>query len=570
MAHQKQSAPKRAENAREKSPKGAHWSGLELYQTIVEHMAEAVAITVGDERVYVNPAYLRIHGLTDASEVLGKSMSLFMDADSRRAVNEARNARLRGEDVPLTIEYRIQRPDGERRVLEVTPANITYEGQPASLALIRDITARTRNVERLQMGNVIAENMAEGVSVAVGTERVYVSKAFAEIHGLEDEEEAIGQPIDQFIVSEDSGRVLNLWLARQRGEQVPDRVEYRIRRMTGEERVVETSTATITYQGQPAVLGIIRDITDRKVAEGQLAQSVELYQALFDRVPIGIGIADMEGNLITLNDAMLRPGGYTKEDIRQIGNVAFLYTNPQERAEALRLASEQGYLLHHEVLFKRKDGTSYDASLSLSPVTINGQPCWQAMVEDITERKRSAAALLQSEDLYRTVAENMAEGVSIAVDGKRIYVNKALLDIYGLDDASQALGKGIEAFMVPEIQQRVREEGIVRQNGGSAPSVLECRAVRTDGVERILEVTGTPITYQSQAAVLSIIRDVTEARQVAAALEQSEDLYRSVAENMTNGVSIAANGIRLYANQAFLNIHGLQSVSEAVGSGVEL
>ena len=323
-----------------------------MYQTIVEHMAEGVAITVEDERVYVNPAYLRIHGLTDASEVLGKSMSLFMDADSRRAANKARDARLRGEDAPETIEYRIQRPDGEQRVLEVTPTAIIYEGQPASLALIRDVTARTCDREQLLMGGVVADNMAEGVSVAVGTTRVYVNRAFTEIHGIEDESEAIGQPIDQFIIPEDKERILDMWQARQRGAQVPDRVEYRVRRVDGVERTVETSTTTITYQGQPAVLGIIRDITDRKQA---------------------------------------------------------------------------------------------------------------------------AAALQQSEELYRNVAEKMAEGLSISVDGIRVYVNKALSDIYGLDDPSQLIGKTVVHNLAPEDRQRALDRTLARQRGGFLPVTTEYR-----------------------------------------------------------------------------------------------
>ncbi|MBL8090926.1 MAG: PAS domain S-box protein, partial [Anaerolineales bacterium] len=43
-------------------------------------------------------------------------------------------------------------------------------------------------------------------------------------------------------------------------------------------------------------------------------QNEEQYRALFENVPIGIGLADTEGNLITFNDAMLKPGGYTREE----------------------------------------------------------------------------------------------------------------------------------------------------------------------------------------------------------------------------------------------------------------
>jgi PAS domain S-box-containing protein len=510
MADQKRSAPKRTENAREKSPEGTIWGELELYRTIAEHIAEGVSIVVGDQQVYVNPAYLRIHGLTDASQAIGKSMGMFMDADSLKTMQKARELRLQGEKAPATFEYQIQRPDGEQRVLEVTPAAITYEGKPATLALIRDVTVRTRNMEQLQIGNVIAENMAEGVSVAVGTERVYVNKAFAEIHGLEDESEAIGQRIDQFIVSEDSERVLDMWLAMQRGEEVPDRLEYRIRRVNDEERVVEASTAIIAYQGQRAVLAIIRDITDRKLAEGQLAQSVELYQALFDRVPVGIGIADIEGNLITFNDSMLQPGGYTAEDILRIGNVAHLYADPQERAESLQLAREQGYLFHHVVQFKRKDGGTYDASLSLSPVTINGKQCWQAMVEDITETRQVTAALEQSEELYRSVAENMTNGVSIAANGIRLYANQAFLDIHGLQRVSDAVGKGIGSFFTAEYQQSVLERQKTLEAGGGNSQSIGRQILRPDGQIRDIEVVTTAITYRNKPSFLSLYLDVTD------------------------------------------------------------
>ena len=52
--------------------------------------------------------------------------------------------------------------------------------------------------------------------------------------------------------------------------------------------------------------------------------SEEQYRILFQNVPIGIGLADINGNLIEFNDAMLKPGGYKREDIEAIGNVAAL------------------------------------------------------------------------------------------------------------------------------------------------------------------------------------------------------------------------------------------------------
>ncbi len=152
-------------------------------------------------------------------------------------------------------------------------------------------------------------------------------------------------------------------------------------------------------------------------------ESPGLFRALFEQAPIGIGIADMEGNFIEFNDARLKPGEYTREDILKIKNVANLYFDPEEREKALEIASKQGFLDNFEVRFKRKDGTPYYTRMSLTRITFKGNPCWQAVVEDITEQK-------QAEEEIKRLAlavSNVADGVCIsAIDGNIQYVNAAV------------------------------------------------------------------------------------------------------------------------------------------------
>jgi two-component system cell cycle sensor histidine kinase/response regulator CckA len=113
------------------------------------------------------------------------------------------------------------------------------------------------------------------------------------------------------------------------------------------------------------------------------------YRDLFYHAPIGLGIADLEGRLLAFNDAILRPGRYTREDIERLGNVALLYADEADRDRVLGLARSQGFVWREEVRFRRKDGTSYDALISLSPVEFGGRRCWYSAVEDITDHKRS-------------------------------------------------------------------------------------------------------------------------------------------------------------------------------------
>jgi PAS domain S-box-containing protein len=119
-----------------------------------------------------------------------------------------------------------------------------------------------------------------------------------------------------------------------------------------------------------------------------LELSGQSFKAIFDSALVGMGVADMQGNLLAFNDAMLEPGGYTREDIHVLGNVAHLYASREERERVLSRVRTQGYVFREEVQFRRKDGTAYDTLLTLSPVRFMGRPCLYATVEDVTEQKR--------------------------------------------------------------------------------------------------------------------------------------------------------------------------------------
>ncbi len=144
--------------------------------------------------------------------------------------------------------------------------------------------------------------------------------------------------------------------------------------------------------------------------ERALRESEEKFRVLFEAAPVGLGVTDMSGKIIAFNEAILRPGGYTPEDMEATETVAELYFDPEERNRALQLLQEQGAVRQLEVKFKRKDGTPYDALLSLRPVTIQDIPHLQAVVEDMTERNKVAGELVRLERL-RALGE-MSAGVS--------------------------------------------------------------------------------------------------------------------------------------------------------------
>jgi PAS domain S-box-containing protein len=136
----------------------------------------------------------------------------------------------------------------------------------------------------------------------------------------------------------------------------------------------------------------------------------EPYKTLFEDALLGLGVADMEGNLLVFNNAMLQPGEYTREDILQIGNVARLYSNSADRDRILGIARAKGHVWREAVQFRRKDGSSYDTLITLVPVRFRGRLCWYATVEDVTEQKRAEEKRVQLEAQLRQAQKMEALG----------------------------------------------------------------------------------------------------------------------------------------------------------------
>ncbi|HXI19210.1 MAG TPA: ATP-binding protein, partial [Chloroflexota bacterium] len=78
------------------------------------------------------------------AELIGKSITTFVHPADRAMLRERAERRQRGEDVPSVYEYRIVRPSGEERTVEISATAILYDEQSASLAIVRDITERKR------------------------------------------------------------------------------------------------------------------------------------------------------------------------------------------------------------------------------------------------------------------------------------------------------------------------------------------------------------------------------------------------------------------------------------------
>jgi PAS domain S-box-containing protein len=152
--------------------------------------------------------------------------------------------------------------------------------------------------------------------------------------------------------------------------------------------------------------------------EAELRTELLRYRELFEYAPIGIVQTTVEGKILKANPAMADILGYDPldNDSGGIGNIVEkLYAQPEKRQQLLELALDREELFNYETQFRRKDGEIITCRLHLRVVRgENGNVRFlESFVEDITDRKKTAVALLESEKLYRGIFENTGAGTII-------------------------------------------------------------------------------------------------------------------------------------------------------------
>ncbi len=195
------------------------------------------------------------------------------------------------------------------------------------------------------------------------------------------------------------------------GRQFVD--EYRIIRPDGEERVIN-SVAEVHFdkEGKANRLeGTVHDITERKQAEEALRESEVKYRALVDSSIDGIVVVWGEEILLVNQEMVMMFGCQSRDEM--VGHSFTEFVSPEYRELMAERGPtrEKGQSVSNRYEFKalRRDGTHFDAELSVNLITYEDGVARQGVVRDITERKRAEEALKQKEMELRNKTKNLEE-----------------------------------------------------------------------------------------------------------------------------------------------------------------
>lgn len=442
------------------------------------------------------------------------------------------------------------------------------DGKPialrGTLQDVSDLTAAERALEgQVKLTRQILESMLDGFIIANVDGRILEANAAAcELLGFTRDEmlEATVMSLDRGA----SSTAIKERLRMRARTGASGRFETKMQRKDGSLVSVEVSVVPMDTPEGMRLAAFLRDVTDRLLWEAALRESEGRYRALFENSPVGIGVVDENGDFVEFNDAILEPGGYTRQDITRIGNVAELYFDPSERDRILTRLSEQGFLRQQQTHFRRKDGGPYHASLSINPVTIGGRSHLLAIVEDITVRSHAEQLLRESEQRYRSLFEDSHDAVYVTTtDGTFVDVNSAALRLFGYDRSELREVNARDLYVDPARREAFQEEIAAHGSVREFPVWLR----RKDGAVRECVLTST-VRRTHQGEVIGyqgIVRDVTEHRRADAALRASEERYRTLVELSPDGIAVHRDGRIVFANHAAAALVGADGASDLVG-----
>jgi len=235
-------------------------------------------VTETGETLYANRALLEIYGYETLEELQSTSTRERYTPQAYAEHLVRRHRRQRGEYVPPNYEISIIRKDGEVRHLEVFRKEVIWDGKRQFQVLYNDITERRLAEQALReseiMYSALVNQSLDGIIIIQDEVIKFINRAFANMTGYR-EEELLGMPFQSVVAPEDRDWVTERHRRRMAGEAVPSVYETRLMCKDGTLLFVEVSAGLSEYQGRPANLTYLHNITKRKQTEEELKRSHE-------------------------------------------------------------------------------------------------------------------------------------------------------------------------------------------------------------------------------------------------------------------------------------------------------
>jgi len=407
-------------------------------------------------------------------------------------------------------------------------------GRVTSLAIFgRDVTtyrlmeeARRESEKKYRL---LVENASEVVLVAQDGLIRFVNRIAFDLIGYHPIE-LIGKPFSAYLHPEDRETVAVRHMKRMKGEEPPPVYPFRVIDKGGESKWVEIKAVRIDWEGKPATLNFLWEITERKRAEDALKQSEARLRSIIEHSNEMFFYHDTNHQLLYASPQSEVIFDYAPDEARRkwtdfITDSPLNQTGIELTERAIQTGERQGpYLLE----LRRKDGGIVVLEIDESPVKdASGKVvAISGAARDVTRQKRAEQALQEEKERLRILVEKSPWGISlIGQDGRYKYLNPKFIEIFGytLED----IPTGNEWFRRAYPDKSYRKEVIAawfddrKRYGVGEARPRTYRAVCKDGSKKVIIFRSVSMETGDQ---LVFYEDSTETRRLEEQLRQAQKM----------------------------------------------
>ena len=299
--------------------------------------------------------------------------------------------------------------------------------------------------------------------------------------------------------------------------------EVKGRKKDGQIRTYSLSISIMQVGDEPHILGIVRDITERKKMEDALRESETKFRAILDNSRDAISVSK-DGIRTFQNPAFVSLFGYESAD-ELVGKPLIDLVAPESRdfvAEVLKKRSkgEASPSFYEEVALK-KDGSKFLAECTVSTYVLDGETFTLAVLRDITGRRKAEETLRRYELLSGHSRDVL---LFMTREGSILEANAAAERAYGYS-REELLKLTVKDLRAEETLGSLASQIVEADEHGI---LLETVHRRKDGSTFPVEVSARGVTIGGTRTLISIIRDITYRKYAQEALEESERKFKDL------------------------------------------
>jgi PAS domain S-box-containing protein len=527
---------------------------------------EAIFFCENEECIDQNLMAEKMFGYT-LSEIFGKSGPQWVVPDEREIV---RSKILSAYQDPY--EATALRKDGSTFSAEIRGRILHYKGRDIVVTTVSDISKQKQAELALRESENRFRYLADASMEAIFFTKKGIcldaNQVAIKMFGFKKRSEVIGMFVTDIIAdeSQEVAKYNNL-------NNILEPYESIGKRLDGTKFPISIRAKSMPYKDEGIVrVTSVKDITDRKQAEEALRESEEKYRNLFTSANDAIFLMQ-DDKFITCNPKTLEMFACKEDEIigfsptefspkfQPNGNLSS--ENVLKRINAALAGEPQCF----EWVHQQKDGTPFNAEVSLNKMTLSDGEYIHAIVRNITERKRAEIALKHNEARLSTLISNLPGMAYLCKNDEHwtiLYVNDACQQLTGYRSEQLINNKELSynELIHPDDRSYVNEH--IRKTFNTKEHFeIEYRIISATGEEKWVWERGIHTQSKDHEAYLieGVIHDITERKKAEARLSESEKRYRLLFENAPIGiVSVNRKGQVIEINPSLLQILGSPSM----------